>query len=194
MSPETPDDAHPAPELRPVPTRTVVAVWVLIAAAIAGVWIAARSSTSGELPDAAGLPSAASTASSVRSTLPAAPASPASVEAAAPAASVAADPQAALPASVAFAPGSDRLSGEASEVMAAWAEQARGDGRVLHLSAPHAGGATRSRAVELAQLRIAALKHAAESNGLPANRLRSELVEVPEGATGELDRVALSLR
>ncbi len=97
---------------------------------------------------------------------------------------------------VVFAPGSDKLPPQSSESIARFSEAARGVGGQIRLSARFLTGANKARDLELAKGRAAAVRHALEANGVKAETLQVEMVEMPAGALTDQDanRIELSMR
>lgn len=156
------------------PSRTVViaAVVLLILIAIAGIVLAGRYGTAA--PGAATPAATAPTAST--------------------------PPEVSGPTSgpneVVFAPGSDKLPTQSSESIARFSEGARGVGGMVRMSARYLTGANKARDLELAKARTAAVRHALQANGVKAEQMQVELVEMPAGAMSDKDasRVELALR
>ncbi len=100
------------------------------------------------------------------------------------------------PNEVVFAPDSDKLPAQASDSIAKFGEGARGVGGTVRLSVKYLTGANKAKDLELAKNRTAAVRHALESNGLKAESMQVELIEMPPGSLPEKDanRVELSLR
>ncbi len=155
-------------------SRTVViaAVALLIVIAIAGIVLAGRSGTAA--PGAATPAATAPTAST-----PAEVAGPTSG-----------------PNEVVFAPGSDKLPTQSSESIARFSEGARGVGGMVRMSARYLTGADKAKDLELARARTAAVRHALQANGVKAEQMQVELVEMPAGSLSDKDanRVELALR
>ena len=157
------------------PSRTVViaAVILLIVVAIAGIVLAGRR-----------------TAAPIQGTAAAVPVAPLAstplVEAA---------PTASLN-EVVFAAGSDKLPAQSSESIAKFSEAARGVGGQIRLSARFLTGTNKARDLDLAKSRTAAVRHALQANGVKAESMQVEMVEMPAGALTEKDanRVELSMR
>ena len=97
---------------------------------------------------------------------------------------------------VMFAAGSDKVPAEANDKIAKFSEGARGVGGMVRVTARYLTGANKARDAELAKSRTAAVRHALEADGVKAESLQVELVEMPAGALSERDanRVELSLR
>lgn len=155
-------------------SRTVViaAVALLIVIAIAGIVLAGRYGT--PAPGAATPAATAPTAST--------------------------QPEASGPTSgpneVVFAPGSDKLPTQSSESIARFSEGARGVGGMVRMTARYLTGANKAKDLELAKARTAAVRHALQSNGVKAEQMQVELVEMPAGALSakDADRVEMALR
>lgn len=157
------------------PSRTVViaVVLVLIVVAIAGIVLAGRRTASPTQGTAAAVPETPSAST------PQAAAGPTSG-----------------PNEVVFAAGSDKVPPQASESIARFSEAARGVGGQIRLSVRYLTGANKARDLELAKSRSAAVRHALESNGVKAEAMQVEMVEMPAGALTDKDanRVELSMR
>jgi len=153
-------------------TLVVAAVALLIVIAIAGIVLAGRSG--------APTPAAASTGA-------AAPAATTQPEANGPTSG---------PNEVVFAPGSDKLPVQSSESIASFSEGARGVGGMVRMTARYLTGENKARDLELAKSRTSAVRHALQSNGLKAEQMQVELVEMPAGALNAKDanRVEMALR
>jgi len=155
-------------------SRTVViaAVALLIVIAIAGIVLAGRSGA----PASGAAPSGA--APSVPATQP---------EATGPTSG---------PNEVVFAAGSDKLPTQSSESIARFSEGARGVGGMVRMTARYLTGDNKARDLELAKARTAAVRHALQANGVKAENMQVELVEMPAGALNDKDanRVELALR
>jgi hypothetical protein len=155
-------------------SRTVViaAVALLIVIAIAGIVLAGRSEA--PAPSAAASGAAPATAST--------------------------QPEVAGPTSgpneVVFAPGSDKLPTQSSESIARFSEGARGVGGMVRMTARYLTGANKAKDLELAKGRTSAVRHALQSNGVKAEQMQVELVEMPAGGLADKDvnRVELALR
>ena len=155
-------------------SRTVViaAVALLIVIAIAGIVLAGRTGA----PASSAAPSG---------TAPSAPAT---------------QPEATGPTSgpneVVFAPGSDKLPTQSSESIARFSEGARGVGGMVRMTARYLTGPDKAKDLELAKARTAAVRHALQANGVKAENLQVELIEMPAGALNDKDanRVELALR
>ena len=154
-------------------SRTVViaAVVLLIVIAVAGIVLAGRY----------GAPATSGAASAP----------------AAPVASTQPDPGGPTPApnEVLFAAGSDRLSVASSESIARFSENARTAGGNVRVTARYATGANKAKDVALAKSRAAAVRHALQANGVKAEGMQVEMIEMPTGAMNDRDanRVDLSL-
>jgi hypothetical protein len=165
------NDSKPAPRTS---SRTLViaAVALLIVIAIAGIVLAGRTSApaTGAAPAAAEPP--------VASTQP---------EASGPTSG---------PNEVVFAPGSDKLPTQSSESIARFSEGARGVGGMVRMTARYLTGADKAKDLELAKARTSAVRHALQANGVKAEQMQVELVEMPAGALNATDahRVEMALR
>ncbi len=150
----------------------IAAVVLLIVIAIAGIVLAGRGGQ--ETADAG----------------PAAAPVPASTPQAASA------PTTANPNEVVFAAGSGKLPATAAGSIARFAEAARDNANGVRLSARFLTGENKARDLELAKTRTAAIRQALEAGGVAAEKIQSELVEMPAGSLGaaDADRVDLSLR
>lgn len=154
-------------------SRTVViaAVVLLIVIAVAGIVLAGRYNA----PATGGAPSA-----------PAAPVA-------------STQPDAAGPTSarneVLFAAGSDRLAAQSSESIARFSESVRIAGGVVRVTARYATGENKAKDVALAKSRAAAVRHALQANGVKAEGMQVELIEMPSGVLNDKDanRVDLSI-
>jgi hypothetical protein len=155
-------------------SRTVViaAVALLIVIAIAGIVLAGRT----------GAPTPATAASGAAS-----PVATTQPEVAGPTSG---------PNEVVFAPGSDKLPTQSSESIARFSEGARGVGGGVRMTARYLTGANKARDLELAKARTSAVRHALQSNGVKAEAMQVELVEMPVGALTDKDanRVEMALR
>jgi hypothetical protein len=116
---------------------------------------------------------------------------------AAPVASTQPDPAAptSTPNEVLFAAGSDRLAVPASESIARFSENARSAGGMVRMTARYATGENKTKDVALAKSRTAAVRHALQANGVKAETMQVELIEMPASAMNDKDanRVDLSL-
>jgi hypothetical protein len=155
-------------------SRTVViaAVALLIVIAVAGIVLAGRYTT----PAASGAAPAA--APPVASTQP---------EVAGPTSG---------PNEVVFSPGSDKLPLQSSESIARFSEGARNVGGMVRMTARYLTGANKAKDLELAKARTAAVRHALQANGVKAESMQVELVEMPAGGLNDKDanRVEMALR
>lgn len=87
-----------------------------------------------------------------------------------------------------FQEGSDRLAPAAQDQLAGFAESARAAaGAIVEISAFHATGGDVARERELAGRRAQTVRHALESNGVAAARLRSGVGPAGEGATARVE-------
>jgi hypothetical protein len=100
------------------------------------------------------------------------------------------------PNEVVFAPGSDKLPTQSAESIARFSEGARGVGGMVRMTARYLTGANKAKDLELAKGRTSAVRHALQSNGVKAEQMQVELVEMPAGALDakDVDRVELALR
>lgn len=155
-------------------SRTVVisAVALLIVIAVAGIVLAGRYGTPAQI-DTAPAPAAP-----VASTQP-------------PATGPTSGPN-----EVVFAPGSDKLPTQSSESIARFSEGARQVGGTVRMTARYLTGSNKAKDLELAKARTAAVRHALQSNGVKAESMQVELVEMPAGGLNDKDahRVELALR
>lgn len=154
-------------------TLAVVAVVLLIAVAIAGIVLAGRHTSVPAQGTAAAVPDAPAASTPA---LAAGPTSGAN--------------------EVVFATGSDKMPAQAGESVAKFAEGARSIGGTVRLSVRYLTGENKARDLELAKTRSAAVRHALESNGVKAEQMQVEMVEMPAGSLTpkDADRVELSLR
>ena len=154
-------------------TLAIAAVILLIVVAVAGIVLAGRQTARPALGTAAALPD-----------VPAA-STPA----------VAAGPTSGANEGV-FATGSDKMPAQANESITKFAEGARSVGGTVRLSVRYLTGENKARDLELAKTRSAAVRHALESNGVKAEQMQVEMVEMPAGSLTpkDADRVELSLR
>ena len=154
-------------------SRSVVigAVGVLIVVAIAGIVLAGRHS---KLPADAGATGGAS-----GSTQQAASA-----------------PTAINPNEVIFSGGSAKLPATAGESIKLFAATARAGGNSVRMSARFLSGENLARDRELAKGRTTAVQEALKADGIAAEKMQIELVEMPAGSLTEADsnRVDLTLR
>ena len=97
---------------------------------------------------------------------------------------------------VVFAPGSDKLPTQSSESIARFSEGARGVGGTVRMTARYLTGADKAKDLELAKGRTSAVRHALQANGVKAEQMQVELVEMPAGALNDKDanRVEMALR
>ena len=100
------------------------------------------------------------------------------------------------PNEVVFAPGSDKLPTQSAESIARFSEGARGVGGMVRMTARYLTGANKAKDLELAKGRTSAVRHALQSNGVKAEQMQVELVEMPADALDakDVDRVELALR
>jgi hypothetical protein len=169
-------DSKPAQATQHSSSRTVViaAVALLIVIAVAGIVLARRDAprpgTAAAIPDA------------VPVTTPQAASAPTAA--------------ASSPNEVVFAPGSDKLPAEATDVIARFSETARGGGGTVHLTARFLTGEGKARDLELAKARTAALRHAIVADGVKGDGMQVELIEMPAGGLKDNDanRVEMTLR
>jgi len=154
-------------------TLAIAAVVLLIVVAVAGIVLAGRQTSVPVQGTAAALPDASAAAASA---LAAGPTSGAN--------------------EVMFATGSDKMPAQANESIAKFAEGARSVGGTVRLSVRYLTGENKVRGLELAKTRSATVRHALESNGIKAEQMQVEMVEMPAGSLTpkDADRVELSLR
>ena len=141
------------------------AVVVLIVIAIAGIMLAGRHpppalGTAAALPD---VPVVAPTPQA-----PAAPTPPG-------------------PNEVLFTAGTGKLPAEASDRIAKFAEGARKAAGAVRLTARVLTGANKTKDLELAKTRTAAVRHALESNGVKPEQMQIEMIEMPAGTLSARD-------
>ena len=153
-------------------TLAIAAVVLLIVVAIAGIVLAGRHTAKPALGTAAALPDAPRASAPVAS----GPTSGAN--------------------EVVFATGSDKMPAQAGDSVARFAEGARSVGGTVRLSGRYLTGENKARDLELTKARTAAVRHALESNGVKAEQMQVELIEMPAGSLTPKDaeRVELSLR
>ncbi len=153
-------------------TIAIAAVALLIVIAIAGIVLAGRSGQ--ETADAA----------------------PAAVPAPATTPQAASAPTAANPNEVVFAAGSDKLPATAAASLARFAEAARGNANGVRLSARFLTGEHKARDLDLAKARTGAIHKVLAADGVAAEKMQVELVEMPAGSlsAADADRVDLTLR
>ena len=160
---------------KPNPSRTavIVVVVVLIVIAIAGIVLAGRRTAQPSPGSAAAVPAVPA------ATTPQADAGPTSG-----------------PNEVVFAAGSDKMLPQAAESVVKFSEAARNVGGQIRLSVRFLTGANKAQDMELAKKRTAAVRHALEANGIKAETMQVELVEMPAGGltAKDADRVELSMR
>lgn len=159
-------------------SRTVVmaVVGVLIVVAIAGIVLAGRKAKEPPVQ-------------------PVASVTPAPAEAPTAASSVAAADPEPLPSDIRFTDGSDRLPAGAHLQITRLADAARAGGQSIALTSRFQVGPDRTKASALARTRLEMVQHAFQSNGVPASRLRGEMIEVPVADSNpeSLDRVEIRL-
>ena len=151
-------------------TLAIGAVALLIVVAIAGIVLADRDKAA---------PAAASVAVATPTT-PAASAAPTAVN----------------PNEVLFAAGSPKLPVTASESIARFADTARTGGSGVRVTASFLTGENKARDRDLAAARTTAVREALKADGITADKMQVELVEMPAGSLTEAgaNRIALSLR
>jgi outer membrane protein OmpA-like peptidoglycan-associated protein len=156
-------------------SRTVViaVVVVLIVVAIAGIVLASRGTPPppGEVAQA---PTAAPASTPVAAAAPTEPINPNEVV---------------------FAAGSDKLPASAAVSLGRFAEAAHNAAGV-RMSARFLTGANKARDLELAKGRTEAIRKVLQADGVGAEKMQVELVEMPAGSLTEAaaDRVDLTLR
>lgn len=166
------NESRPAAPIHASRTVVIAAVVLLIVIAVAGIVLAGRYGT----PAPGGAASA-----------PAAPVASTQPDAAGPTSA---------PNEVLFAAGSDRLPAQSSESIARFSEGARSASGMVRVTARYATGENKAKDVALAKSRAAAVRHALQANGLKAESMQVELIEMPAAGMNAKDanRVDLSLR
>lgn len=170
-------EATKAAQRNPSRNLVIALVILLIVVAIAGIVLAGRRTAAPKQGTAAAVPDAPATATQQIAIAPTAAPVDSMNE-------------------VVFAAGSDRLPPTSSESIAKFSDAARGVGGQIRLSARFLTGANKVRDLELARARTAAVRHALQANGVKAEKLQVEMVEMPPGALTDRDanRVELSMR
>lgn len=152
-------------------TVAIAAVVLLIVVAIAGIVLAGRHRPAAQ-PVTAALPVPAPTTplTPVQPTVPG-------------------------PDEVIFDTASSKLPAHAGDTLAKYADGARTASSMVRVSARYLTGENRTRDQDLAKARTAAVRHALEADGIKAERMQVELVEMPAGTLTERarNRVDLSL-
>lgn len=170
-----------APQRNPSRTLVVIAVGVLIVIAIAGIVLAGMKGKG---------PAAGNDAATTSST----PASAAAMTEGASAVAVADDEG---PNRIHFAAQSDKLPPGAAAKVTQLAETARTRNNVVVVASKiEAAGASRDGALDLAKRRADAVRHSLMSNGIAAQNVRIEIVEMPPGLVPakDVDRAELTMR
>jgi hypothetical protein len=88
------------------------------------------------------------------------------------------------------------LPSQSSESIARFSEGARTVGGMVRMTARYLTGGNKAKDLELAKARTGAVRHALQSNGVKAEAMQVELVEMPAGGLNDKDanRVELALR
>ncbi|MEP6739084.1 MAG: hypothetical protein ABJA61_01810 [Caldimonas sp.] len=155
-------------------TAVITAVALLLVIAIAGIVLARRDAP--QQGTAAAVPDAAPASTPLGASAPTAAAS--------------------SPNEVVFAPLSDKLPAHSNDVLSRFSETARGGTGTVRLTARFLTGENKARDLELAKARTTAIRHAIIANGVKADGMQVELIEMPAGSLNGTDgnRVDMTLR